>query len=66
MADKLDSWRVARQLLDRHGRDAEAGAERHRQHCVERRLTDGQAFWIEVVAAIAQLRAVTAGTAQRH
>ena len=61
MPDKLDRWRVARQLLDRHGRDAEAQAERHRQHCLRTGVVEGQGFWVEVVAAIGQLRATAGG-----
>jgi hypothetical protein len=64
MPDKLDRWRVAKQFLDRHGRDAESQAERHRQHCVRTLQPDGTAFWVDVVAAIAQLRSTTGGQAR--
>lgn len=64
MPDKIDRWRVARQFLDRHGREAEAQAVRQRQHCARTLQPEGIAFWSEVAIAIGQLRDMTAGQAQ--
>jgi hypothetical protein len=55
MADEIDVWRVANQLLVAKGEAAEAEVEQHRPHCKPRKMPEGVAFCRRVAAAVQEL-----------
>ena len=56
LADNLDAWRVAQQLLTARGDEAEEHIGRFVEHCARNGLAEGVAFWRRVAAALAELR----------
>jgi coenzyme F420-reducing hydrogenase delta subunit len=51
----LDASRVAKMLLERHGRDAAIVAAQHADECLAVGNVDGQAAWKRIVEAVIEL-----------
>jgi hypothetical protein len=58
VAEEIDVWRVANQLLTAKGEGAGAEVERQCLHCEARGMPDGVAFWQQVATAVRELRNV--------
>jgi hypothetical protein len=56
VAEEIDAWRVANQLLRAKGDGAEAEVERQCLHCETHGMPDGVAFWRRVTMAVRELR----------
>lgn len=59
MAEELDAWRVAHQLVTAKGDDAHAHVARFAEFCTQNGAFDGVAFWRRIATALAELRSTT-------
>ena len=52
---KIDTWRTAALLVQKHGAEADLEAARHMDAMIERGNPRGEAVWRDVMRAIEQL-----------